>query len=554
MVVLFLVLQLFVSSHLIAQFQSSSQSYRLTDAPFCFLWGSDCVNTTVNLYVTPALIPAAKYSTGPSDDGGATITDSETPKLSAKESFENSSPSYAGHLNTTKSLALIRAIGNALPPRHDSGQTLRNLAFVLENEPRFPNTHRHWFLNRLVDDSVEKEVIALLKHYNESYTIVGFDLATYDQIPYQHDRGVEPSSLLYQSTAEHDKIVYVMNVNGVRNQMLEYGQEKLHVDYVLPWDGNCFVTVKAFVAIQEALQSNAQYYWVPMDRFRGYDNREIISANYTANPTEEPQIIFSSRAKARFNPQLRYGRRNKVELLARLGVSGPWDDWRNWMSWERRELANLDEPVTDIGPTGTLPAGWTTRLASGMREAEEASGLRNRLRHTAVSRFLERLDVRAAIELHYLRKKSLLYYNATLLLANKHRIVQAAEAVQPKSGSLQQELPLWALAYNVTGNQTYLAMAHKLFKKMDQVSDFPVYFVDALKLLPVVPQQLESWMREYFDSSGDLAMVPTAIYLEELEWAVRVSHLHDCPIGFCFLNDDNAPLEFLRLKHSTLKF
>ena len=41
----------------------------------------------------------------------------------------------------------------------------------------------------------------------------------------------------------------------------------------------------------------------------------------------QPQLIFRRDAVERFNVDMRYGRRSKVEMLWRLGIPGPWDTW-----------------------------------------------------------------------------------------------------------------------------------------------------------------------------------------------------------------------------------
>lgn len=50
---------------------------------------------------------------------------------------------------------LVRAIGNALPPRHDPARSLQNLRFTLEYERlKDDELSTHWLLNRLADEEV----------------------------------------------------------------------------------------------------------------------------------------------------------------------------------------------------------------------------------------------------------------------------------------------------------------------------------------------------------------------------------------------------------------
>ena len=57
---------------------------------------------------------------------------------------------------------LYRIIGNDLPPRHERGQSLRSLRFILENEPALEACEKHFVVNRIVDTAMEAEIIELL--------------------------------------------------------------------------------------------------------------------------------------------------------------------------------------------------------------------------------------------------------------------------------------------------------------------------------------------------------------------------------------------------------
>ena len=74
---------------------------------------------------------------------------------------------------------LSRIIGNDLPPRHSSGQNLRNLRFILENEPDLADCSKRWIVNRITDPDVEKAVIATLEEHRQSYSRIGFRLTDF---------------------------------------------------------------------------------------------------------------------------------------------------------------------------------------------------------------------------------------------------------------------------------------------------------------------------------------------------------------------------------------
>jgi hypothetical protein len=189
---------------------------------------------------------------------------------------------------------------------------------------------------------------------------------------------------------------YVMNNNGARNTALEDGRSR--AQWVLPWDGNCFVTHDGWQEITEIISTNPDmpYHIVPMARLT--NNEELLKGGFRPEAKEEPQIIFHKDSKERFNGEFFYGRRPKVELFWRLGVPGPWDEWR-------REPWDLDFPAfsSDAGCFST--GGWVARLSSGqahqeVSKGEEAFQSRGLARIEAISSMLERLDELAFNQTH----------------------------------------------------------------------------------------------------------------------------------------------------------
>ena len=238
------------------------------------------------------------------------------------------------------SMILIRAIGNSLPPRHDVNQTINNLAFTLEHEEQLPRLSKHWILNRIVDDTVLQRAINLLEHYNETYTTIPFVLSDYDEIAYRYDRvaddqvGRVPLTEMMDAAVTHEKVVYSININGARNAMIRYGKQHSNATYILPFDGNCFLTRAAWQKLQDGLKDHPdkKYFFVPLDRLDG-DNHLLLNQSYVPQPNEEPQIMFRRDSQAEYNPKLRYGNKNKVELMFRLKRRKLAD----WKTWERKE-------------------------------------------------------------------------------------------------------------------------------------------------------------------------------------------------------------------------
>jgi hypothetical protein len=100
-----------------------------------------------------ALIPKAKRKT----------------EVEGLKVLSNTAPEKNDDLSTirdfappTQKIVLLRAIGNALPPRHEPEQALTNLQFVLKNEPNYPGLDKHYVLNRLTDASIEERLISML--------------------------------------------------------------------------------------------------------------------------------------------------------------------------------------------------------------------------------------------------------------------------------------------------------------------------------------------------------------------------------------------------------
>ncbi len=276
---------------------------------------------------------------------------------------------------------LYRIIGNDLYPRHDAGQSMANLRFVLEHEPALQGCEKRWLLNRIRQPEKLRDLIHLLDQHGFGYDVIPFEAKVFRELPWDWNILPEPSFLSsksYRRLLNHQrqcweialyrhKNIYFMNNNGARNKALELGRQ--YADWVLPWDGNCFVTSAGWQRLRDSVlrQSAADYFYVPMQRVAS--NSDLLDPAFQADPRDEPQLIFAADAREQFNEAFPYGRRPKVELFWRLGLPGPWDAW-------------LDEPWDQprrnrLQPLPACPeAGWVARLHSGVRGAstEPAGG------------------------------------------------------------------------------------------------------------------------------------------------------------------------------------
>ncbi len=285
------------------------------------------------------------------------------------------------------SFVLYRIIGNDLYPRHAKGQSRQNVRFILENEPELADCEKRWVLNRIFDAGERQAIIELLEQHGHSYLEIPFEAEAFAQIGWDYSAFPEPGFLssaafhklepreLQQervlTAAYRKKNLYLMNNNGARNAALEDGRSR--AKWVLPWDGNCFVTPSAWEAIRSAVRAAPYlpYFAVPMQRIT--DNAELLRDDFAPSPVEEPQLLFRRDARERFGENHPYGRRPKVELFWRFGIPGKWDRWKD-ASWDQPRA----EPSPEAGAWGV--AGWVARLASGKAhlEASTNEGFQNR--------------------------------------------------------------------------------------------------------------------------------------------------------------------------------
>lgn len=296
---------------------------------------------------------------------------------------------------------LVRIIGNDLYPRHEIGQTRKNIKFILDNEPNYDGLSKLWVVNRIIDKDERSEVLRMLKEYNQDYVEIIFSVGDYKKIPF--DTEIMPKvgylgSKEYQeiTSLQYDRVVtatyrlknnYVMNNNGARNVALE--EAKKRAKWALPWDGNCYLTPDAWRAIQKDVTGAPWYshFVVPMARM--LSNDDLINNATPPDPVEEPQLIFRNDTEEKFNEDYCYGRRPKVEFFWAIGIPGKWDNWKD-DPWDLPRRGQVKEA------SRFAVAGWVARLYSGMSNLEqntiESFKNRGRIRQDAIISTLRHLD------------------------------------------------------------------------------------------------------------------------------------------------------------------
>lgn len=292
-------------------------------------------------------------------------------------------------------LALVRIIGNDLPPRHEPGQTLKNLRFILDHESELQQCSKRWILNRIADPRAEAAIAALLDERRQAHARIEFRPEEFARLRAEtvrrpaDDLGPEAAGRL-KLRAERPRLDYAIPINRARNLALRESD----ADWTLPFDGNCFVTAAAWADIREGILAHPawRYVVVPMARVTSGD--DILAPGFRPAAEGEPQVAFRRDAPLAFDEAYSYGRRDKVELLWRLGLPGPWDRWKDdpWdLPRTRRAAAK--------GEVGT--AGRVIRLSSGrdaLERGPNADRARNDARANAILDFLASLDRRVLAE------------------------------------------------------------------------------------------------------------------------------------------------------------
>jgi hypothetical protein len=276
-------------------------------------------------------------------------------------------------------IVLYRILGNSLPPRHSPRQTLDNLAFILEHEPQLPACEKRWVVNRIVDSAIEGECIRLIEQARHRFI----------HLPIDH-RGEYATRFLDASGMPHQfnpliakpdadnrdfvaaavewiyrhKNLYAININGARNAALREGRKC--ATWTLPWDGSCFLSSAGWNEFLYATRNSPDAYQIVVPLARVDDNKLVLDEGFHPTVFDEPQIAFRAESAEWFDERLRYGSRNKAELLRVLGVPGAWQKW-NPPPWEKRD----DRLSPERGRF--IVASWVFRLSSGASARVEKS-------------------------------------------------------------------------------------------------------------------------------------------------------------------------------------
>ena len=264
---------------------------------------------------------------------------------------------------------LARILGNDGAPLRPPGTTLRQLQFVLKHEPDLPGLEKRWLLHRIADSDQRQSLVDLLEQHRQTWSEIPFDALAYagcwtddgslpqEQHPWSpsfpHLPDEDQSRVL--DYLSRRKSLYLFNRNAARNHVLHQAAADAH--WVFPWDGDCFLTARAWEVIRPLLDMpQLAYIAVPSSKLE--DSQALLER--LEEPPLDPgglQLAFARGALATFNPHLREAAGAERDLPHRLALGVLAGSESGWpCPWEALDAT----PVEDRAQL--VQVGWTFRL------------------------------------------------------------------------------------------------------------------------------------------------------------------------------------------------
>ncbi len=293
----------------------------------------------------------------------------------------------SGSKQENDSFCLVRIIGNDLWPLHSNEQSFNNLSFMIENESKFIKCRKIFILNRIFDQEKQNKLKRILEKSNTEYTTIPFKKSEYDGIGFdfepfggrqffeagKHLSYKENVQTMMKLAVCRPKILYAMNINGARNKAMEIGAE--YGEWILPWDGNCTLSRSSFETVRDSCRSRPYLPIKVLPMIRQAQGEDPYAPSILVHQLQEPQLVLHNSLQEPFNEQYAYGSRSKTELLARIGLPGPWQS----------EKAHFFYP--ESGPEKgykfeyEILDAYAIRLASGIDKLDRG-GYQNTNRHS----------------------------------------------------------------------------------------------------------------------------------------------------------------------------
>lgn len=324
-------------------------------------------------------------------------------------------------------VGFYRIIGNNISGLHAQNQSIENLKHILDFESNLKNIKKYFVINRVVDDSLKSRLLEILKDRNIEYIDINFDINEFKQQGYDFNSLPDSyywfskkkdkwAGIVANTAIRNFKNAYLMNNNGARNVALQHGRSRF--DWVMPWDGNCFLSDDGFNKLLLAMSDEkAQYKYIATPMQRAVESDVVDRFSVATNAVDEPQLSFRKDAKETFNEDRVYGNQSKVELFKRLGYKGEaWDRLINLYPW--RELTFEKSP--DQGRT--VEASSVFRLYSGNTSAAVNGEKRS---HTRSFGVIEMID---STEAKYVETNFSNFNNKEDVLSSLTKLVSKAKA------------------------------------------------------------------------------------------------------------------------------
>jgi hypothetical protein len=274
------------------------------------------------------------------------------------------------------SVAIVRIVGNELPPRHKSGSNLEQLQFILEHEPSHPKVKKIWLLNRIIDATQEKAMIAILQKHRCDYVSLPFDIAQYRDFVLSKGHTLPYSWYRRRSRELLAKAAFIIEINRARNKAMEIGTK--YADWVMPLDGGCCLDTMSMALMLETItRAEREAYALPM--YRLIDNAHYADFNPKHYPMHESMLLFKHTLQEPFDKNIPYGKGEKLKAMFRLFPRS---------AMKRTAYASF---VNDP----RYHAGYVIRLSSGNDEAEGKYRKRVKLRFEGLSRLVQSANLLA---------------------------------------------------------------------------------------------------------------------------------------------------------------
>jgi len=324
-------------------------------------------------------------------------------------------------------ILLIRAIHNLPFARLSDIQAC--VEQVLNEEAHYLNVQRHWILNRLQPPSRNLGITKLLDSYGESYDVLEFDPKFYAHLPYNFGH-LRNASLPFQvssnqASLRHDKILYSVNMFGMRNLQLDYGQARAEAsassnsfDWILPWDFDMVLTDDVHQTLIYTLASRRR-----STRESMYDYL-LIPVQSTNTTAADHALVASTRATWRFDAALRYGQDHWLHSLG-IGISSesisPALDIKT--STSRAFTPPLGEPVQVLSSVAITR--WTAPFNASDAAVENVDQF--------LVDYIDSLDIQTAKEIwKYYPKEQWTMHTDRRGLTYERRLWKSAKRGQPE--------------------------------------------------------------------------------------------------------------------------